>query len=246
MKPYFYKLIIITALIGFIGICSCHKSGTQSKTEVSKDTTDISYIDSTDDAMPIDSIRVFYPIENPKTHLIIGGEACKLYGGINSKLFCFLNYNVISSNIEGTAGEKVEVYRNSSATMSDSISVSLADSVLFSREGMGIWFYGVKGKYIFFDNGTGPDRSMEIDNIETKDKILQTGYSDPVSVDTCLSVTYFTYGGKATELNCSEYKRYISEGLDPYIAKKVSFSAKQKPTAYGGGYVQLALPEKRL
>jgi hypothetical protein len=224
MKAYFYKLINITTLIGFIGICSCHKSGTQSETEVSKDTTDVSYVDSTEDAIPNDTIRIFYPIENPKTHLIKGGDACKLYGGIKARLFCFLNYNVISSTIEGTAGEKVEVYRNCSATISDSISVSLTDSVLFSCEGMGVWFYGVKDKYIFFDHGTGPDRAMEIDNIETKEKILQTGYSSPVSVDSCLSVTYFTYGGKATESNCSEYKKYISEGLEPYIAKKVSFN----------------------
>ena len=85
------------------------------------------------------------------------------------------------------------------------------------------YFMGIYKHYLFIDSGTGPTpRGLIIYNLNTKNKVFDSEYSDPVFIDAKGILSFWiTSEIPATEKNCPEYSKNRSWGLGSAIEKKV-------------------------
>jgi hypothetical protein len=175
------------------------------------------------------SIRTFRKTANTKQFGIPGSETAMVYPSPLGTLYLYQKYSVVIAKEARTGTDTIEVSRRQEKSMSDGISISSVDSVLVRVGDFGLWFFGLKDNYFFFDVGAGPHpRSLVIIDFTTIDTLFNASYSEPINLEDTSHVVHFAPVTEATEANCPDYKKWKNEDFSPYIEEKRSLNLLTK------------------
>jgi hypothetical protein len=158
---------------------------------------------------------------------IDGSDSSSVYKNTYGTIYKYKNYRVLIVNQNEFAGEIVKIFSDTNI-YGISVSVDTLDQ-LYSDEGMGVWFYGLKDNYAFFDLGTGPERGLEVVDLNLRKSIFSTSCISPISINSSYIISYYSQSSEeATKANHPEYDEVKNAGLLPIIEEKFSYNLKSK------------------
>jgi hypothetical protein len=101
------------------------------------------------------------------------------------------------------------------------------DDIGVNKPNDSAYFLGIFDHWLIVDSGTGPDpRGLTIYDLNTKKKIYECSYSDPIYINHG-KLIFWTEIGKADENNCPHFKEWLHNyGGTPAIDGKVEFDFK--------------------
>jgi hypothetical protein len=93
------------------------------------------------------------------------------------------------------------------------------DDFEFKNE-MAEYFIDLQGRFLILDSGTGPDRGLEIWDIEAKKKTYTIQYSQPLSIRAD-AIEFWIEIGEGTSSNCPLYEKWAAQGFGTAIESRV-------------------------
>jgi len=111
---------------------------------------------------------------------------------------------VIERAVRDGLGTDIIVKRRDKAGPKMACEYIVAEDDFEFKNEMSEYFIDLQGRFLILDSGTGPDRGLEIWDIEAKKRTYAIQYSEPLSIR-AEAIEFWTETGEGTSSNCPLY-----------------------------------------
>jgi len=145
---------------------------------------------------------------------------------IHLKCFVTKKYTVMTKSNEEGNGEYIYIFKTKQPETA-SINLSEKDTLFTIKDDDSNFFYGIYGKYVFIDNGTGAqNRSVKVYNVETKKKFIDENYFDGNIEFDGSNLFFWNRTAIKKDSVCPEPQKWEASGNSTIVVEKIKMNVE--------------------
>lgn len=144
-----------------------------------------------------------------------GGEKSKTSVDKNISCHSYKNYSVLVRTQGDSAGSDILVNKAGNCSWDEK------EAKFFLKNSGADYFFGLYGKFLFTDSGTGPaPRLITVYDLQKSTTVYSARYSEPIALKKGILRYWSPSGTKADGKNCPDLKIWAKDGLGAAIEEE--------------------------
>ena len=144
-----------------------------------------------------------------------GAEKPKTSTAETIPCYSYKNYSILARSSGDSVGSDILVNKAGNCRWDEQT------ALLFLKNSGADYFFGLHGKFLFVDSGTGPSpRLITVYNLQKSTAVYSARYSEPIALKKGILRHWSPTSTKADEKNCPALKIWAKDGLGAAIEEE--------------------------